>query len=128
MYEGQTTNMIEFVTVDGKHIHIMKDEFNRVLGYFRIWRKDLCGSNFSSELFRLMCKADFSNMQRFLTGFPTETIIYQLWYHSKSEEDFFKIWGNIKIGEEPLINKIKYAIEEKERNDLPIRFKEEWGN
>lgn len=98
MYVGQTDNMLEFVTIDGKRVHLMKSEFNKVLNFFRMWRQDICGSNFSSKLFNLMSKADFENMQKFLTGFPTETIIYQLWYNSKTEDDFFRIWGDVRIG------------------------------
>ena len=94
---GETKNMLDFEELtSGMKICLMKSDFNRVLERFKNWRKDNYATNFTAQLFTLMCHADDMNKINFLKGFPTETTIFLLWYTSKfGEEGFLKEYSNI---------------------------------
>lgn len=98
----ETKSFIDF-DVDIKNFtdvfSFSKEEFNKAFKEFEHWRNDLTATNFSAQLFKLICKADSENMAKFLRGFPEHTVIYLLWYGSRSTEDFFKTWGNVQIKE-----------------------------
>ena len=95
---GETKNMLDFTSLlNGENICIMKTDFIKVMEKFKIWRSCQTLTDFTSQLFCLMCHADEPNRLRFLKGFPTETVIYLLWYYSNSEQEFFDEWGSIKI-------------------------------
>jgi len=97
----ETKSMLGFEELStGNNFCLMKDDFNRALHHFKLWRRDLYATNFHSEFFRLVCHADDFNKQKLLKGFPAEMIVYLLWYTSTSEDDFYKEWGDIK-NEEP---------------------------
>lgn len=94
---GETKSMLDFEELtSGIKICLMKSDFSTVLERFKNWRKDNFATNFTAQLFNLMCHADDVNKIKFLKGFPTETIIFLLWYTSKSgEEEFLREYGNI---------------------------------
>ena len=74
----------------GKHFDLEKSDFKNALEQFKIWRSEQDSTSFSAELFRLMSHADNNNIRKILTGFPEETIVYLLWYHSDTEAEFYK--------------------------------------
>lgn len=99
----ETKSFIDF-DVDIKNFtdvfSFSKEEFNKAFKEFEHWRNDLTATNFSAQLFSLICKADRENMAKFLCGFPEHTIVYLLWYESPTEDEFYEKWGNIKIEEQ----------------------------
>lgn len=101
MPSGETKNMLDFIEfLTGEKITIMKTDFIKAVEQLKFWRQNQSATNFSSMLFSLFCKADSLNRIKFLHGFPAEMIVYLLWYYSKSEDEFFEMWSNIKT-EEP---------------------------
>lgn len=94
----ETKNMLNFTSLlTGENICVMKTDFIKAIEKFKIWREHQGLTDFTSQLFCLMCRADENNRLKFLKGFPVEMIIYLLWYYSNSEEEFFETWGNIQI-------------------------------
>lgn len=100
MERGETKNMISFQEIHtGLNLCLMKSEFILALERFKIWRNNNFADNFTSHVFRLLCKADDNNKAKILVGFPAETAIYLLWYLSESEEKFFEKWSKVEIKE-----------------------------
>lgn len=86
-----TENTIEFfIASDETKISVSRADFEKNFKEFMNWRNNVSATNFSSELFRLMCHADFINARKILKGFPVRSILYSLWYNSKTEENFEK--------------------------------------
>lgn len=95
---GETKNMLNFEELtSGIKICLMKSDFSKVLERFKNWRNDNFATNFTAQLFNLMCHADDVNKIKFLKGFPTETTIFLLWYTSKGEEEFLREYSNIIV-------------------------------
>jgi len=46
-------------------------------------------TNFTSMLFRLLAKADYSHLRRLALGFPVEAKIFEEWKTSNSAREFF---------------------------------------
>lgn len=67
---------------------VKKEDLKKAYKEFLNWRENASATNFSAELFRLMCHADYINAGRFFNGFPEESIIYSLWSNSKTEQTF----------------------------------------
>jgi hypothetical protein len=131
----ETKSFIDF-DVDIKNFtdvfSFSKEEFNKAFKEFEHWRNDLTATNFSVQLFRLICKADSENMAKFLRGFPEHTIVYLLWYESPTEDEFYEKWGNIKIEDvsaETIINnptsELIEDVKRKQRLDAYLKDKEE---
>ena len=95
---GETRNMLDFLDLsDGKKFVLSKSEFIDTVERFKKHRENIQGTNFFDDLFRLMYRADCINIRKILNGFPVHTIVYLLWYHSDTEQDFYDKWGNVEI-------------------------------
>lgn len=95
---GETRNMLDFVNLsDGKKFVLNKSEFINAVERFKTHRENIQETGFFDDLFRLMYRADCINISKILKGFPEHTIVYLLWYHSDTEQDFYDKWGNVKI-------------------------------
>lgn len=95
---GETRNMLDFINLsDGKKIVLNKSEFINVVERFKTHRENIQGTGFFDDLFRLMYRADCINIGKILNGFPVHTIVYLLWYHSDTEQDFYNKWGSVEI-------------------------------
>lgn len=102
---NETKNFLDFLEINSKiKICVNKTDFIKAVEDFKVWRENLQATNFSSDLFRLMSHADSMNMIKILTGFPVRASVYLLWYHSDTEEEFWRKWGNVEIKDiEPII-------------------------
>lgn len=95
---GETRNMLDFINLsDGKKFVLSKSEFIDAVERFKTHRENIQGAGFFDDLFRLMYRADCINIGKILTGFPVHTIVYLLWYHSDTEQNFYDKWGNVEI-------------------------------
>ena len=55
--------------------------------------KDSRATKFHAILFRLIQKADQTNLEKLRSGFREEVEVYEDWLSSESEEEFFKKFG-----------------------------------
>lgn len=63
---------------------------------------------FSDLLFLMFQKADPSNYEKLIRGFPDHHYAYQLWYHAPSQEEFFnRFVHNIDWAMNPTIKVLK---------------------
>ena len=63
----ETKNMIDFEELtSGIKICLMKSNFNLTLERFKFWRNNLTATNFTAQLFNLICHADDPNKIKFL--------------------------------------------------------------
>ena len=77
-----TKNMVDFIVNDKKYC-VMKGRLKWALYELKRWQ--YCGgSNFTCKLFDLIAKADDSNKQKILMGFPAEMCAYLMWYYKES--------------------------------------------
>lgn len=54
-------------------------------------------SSFSGKLYDLLLKADLINREKIRLAFPVEVEVFEEWYNSRCEDDFFqKIWIYLK--------------------------------
>lgn len=92
---SETKNFINFEEFEsGLKICLMKEKFNIVLQRFIRWRNNPTETNFTTQLFNLICKADDRNKIKFLKGFPEEMVLWLLWYtHKEGEEGFMREYG-----------------------------------
>lgn len=96
---GETETTLHFFEAySGVNICILKPDFFLAIERLKLWQKDNFADNFTSQLFRLLCKADDVNKLRILVGFPAETIVYLLWYTSEGSDKFFEKYEELKNG------------------------------
>ena len=99
-----TNEKIDFYSLEGE-TSVNKDEFLKSVKELINWRENIAATNFSAELFRLMCHADNNNAAKILKGFPSDAIAYSLWYYSQSEEKFKDIMKDLfKLDSEEVQN------------------------
>ena len=86
---NETKNFLNFKEkISDLEICLMKEDYKRALTRFMYWKKNTNSTNFTAQLFNLICKADDLNKINFLKGFPAETIIWLLWYAGEEIERF----------------------------------------
>lgn len=71
-------------------IDVEKEAFGRAVAELKNWDYNRGASNFSAKLFELMSKADMSNKQKLLKGFPCRTSAYLLWMQAPDKEAFYR--------------------------------------
>lgn len=69
------------------------DEHVLAVNRLHFWQYGNHATNFTSQLFDLMMKADGHNQIRLAIAFPLEFTVWREWYTSENPDDFFKKYG-----------------------------------
>ncbi len=88
--ESETKSFICFreTTTDTK-LDVEKSRLEKAVWELRTWEMNPQASNFTAQLYNLVCKADCENQKKLLQGFPARMAAYLLWYNSPDKEAFY---------------------------------------
>ena len=99
--EIKTTKNFIDVRINGEVYTMMKENLKWAVTEVKRWQFS-GGTNFSQKLIQLIAKADDSNKEKLLKGFPEEVSAYLFWYyknigetHYNTDEEFFEAMNKL---------------------------------
>lgn len=95
--DDKTKTQITFVEVEdtGSVLVIKKKSLESAVRELKHWQDNPSASNFTSQLYNIMCKADSDNKKKILKGFPARMVAYLLWLDAPDKDEFYKKYSNL---------------------------------
>lgn len=85
------------VFISEDEVEKRRDRFRPFVEKLYHWQYGSDKTNFSSQIFSLMGKADAENEVRLYRGFKEYVIVWKLWYYHPNPPQFFKEWLGYEV-------------------------------